>query len=476
MELVVEKQDLSIIDRLSKAKFKLWLRFRFFAYLIEHMMYIEDNSISTLCVDRYGRCYYNPEFLKTLTEPELMGVLCHEVLHLALKHPERGTGRNIIVNGMSLWNVAIDIVVNYTVLSNKTDGTTLSLPSTVIIPDLEDEGSIEIFGCTIDHINKRSSEEIYDMLKTQMKENGAKELNQPQPRQSGKDDQESESDEDSEQDSGTGNDDEDEEGNNKNVSDEDKKKKEQDRDRRKRGGFDNHDFEKKPDQEGKPGKAGKPGKKLREINWDPIIQVAMNHAKQAGQSPAGLGREFDVYQRGFINWRSILSRIVSSYSQKSYCWTRPDKRLIPFDIYIPHVTGESTKVLFSIDTSGSISREELSKYFTEIISLAKSFDDVELRVLTHDVEVHDDYYVANGNIKKIEAIVPHGGGGTSHIPLYEYIEQKKYNKGNNILISMTDGYSSFPDKPTIETVFVLAGTYSVQSLPPWKKKVIELLS
>jgi len=27
MELVIEKQDLSVIDRMSKAKFKLWLRF-----------------------------------------------------------------------------------------------------------------------------------------------------------------------------------------------------------------------------------------------------------------------------------------------------------------------------------------------------------------------------------------------------------------------------------------------------------------
>jgi len=472
MELVIEKQDLSVIDRMSKAKFKLWLRFRFFAYLIEHMMFIEDNSIDTLGVDRYGRCYYNPEFLKALSESELMGVLCHEVLHLALKHPERGTGRNVIVNGVSLWNIAIDIVVNYTVLSNKTKDGNLNLPQSGIIPDLEDEGSIEIFGCIIDHIEKRSSEEIYDMLKTQMKENGAKELNQPQPGQSGKDNQESESGEGS----GEGNEDEDKEGKDTNDSDEDKKKKEQNKDRIRRGGFDNHDFEKKPEQEGKSGKAGKAGKKLREINWDPIIQVAMNHAKQAGQSPAGFGREFDVYQKGFINWRSILSRIVSSSSQKSYCWSRPDKRLIPFDIYIPHVTGESTKVLFSIDTSGSISREELSKYFTEIVSLARSFDDVELRVITHDVEVHDDYYIANGNIKKIEAIVPHGGGGSSMVPLYEYIEQKKYNKGNNVLISMTDGYLEFPERPTIDTIFVLAGNYSVQSLPSWKKKVVEILS
>jgi predicted metal-dependent peptidase len=430
---------ISTKDRLSRIRYQVWLKFRFFAFLIEHMTFIEDSSNETIGVDRYARCFYNPQFLQRLDDSELIGVMCHEVLHLALKHPERGQGRDIFVHGTSLFNVAIDILVNYICLKNG-----FKLPTCGIIPSLDNGGSINYYGYFIDNIEKRCVEEIYDMLKTQMIQNKEK--------------TQKESDGD-----GSGN--------------ESEKDSKEEKERKNRGGFDSHDFSNKPGEgkEGSPDRPGKAGKKLREINWDSIIQVALNQAKQIGQSPAGFGREFDVYQKGFINWRHILSRIVASASPKGYSWTRPDRRFIPFDIYIPHVTGETTKVLFSIDTSGSISKEDLSKYITEIISLAKSFDGVELRILTHDTDVHDDFYVGNGSIEKIKKLVPHGGGGTTHVRLYEYIKEKKYDRGNNILISMTDGFSEYPERPSIDTIFVLAGHYSVQSLPPWKQKVIELL-
>jgi len=440
MELATIKKELSIADRLSKTRYKIWLRFRFFAFLIEHITFIENSSDETIGVDRYARCFYNPQFLNRLSEDELIGVMCHEVLHLALKHPERGQGRDIFVGGVSLFNVAIDILVNYIVLKNG-----LKLPTCGIIPDMADEGSINYHGCYIDKIEKRCVEEIYDMLKTQMIQNKEK------------------AQKESEDGDGSGN------------ESKDGKESKEEKERKNRGGFDSHDFSKKPGEEGSSDRPGKAGKKLREVNWDSVIQVALNQAKQIGQTPAGFGREFDVYQKGFINWRHVLSRIVASASPKEYNWEQPDKRLIPFDIYIPHVVGEQVKVLFSIDTSGSISKDELSKYITEIISLSRSFDDVEMRILTHDVDVHDDYFVGNGSIAKIKNIALHGGGGTSHFPLYEYIKEKKYNKGNNLLVSMTDGFSQFPDKPSIDTIFVLSSKGSIQSLPAWKHHVIELL-
>lgn len=457
------KSPMSILDRFSRVKYKLWKKFRFFAFLIEHLTFIENASIGTAAINRYGHFSYSPNFLNGLSDDELMGLTCHEVLHLALKHPERGQGRDLFVGGASLFNVAIDILVNYICLKNG-----LVLPKCGIIPDLKDGGSIDYQGCYIDNIEKKCVEEIYDILKTNAIQNKEKIKNG-----SDESDKGDGSDKGNESDEGNGSDGKDEsenESSSKSGKDADKREKE----KQHRGGFDCHDFSKKPEEE-QSNRVGKTGKKLRDINWDAVIQVALNNAKQIGQSPAGFGREFEVYQKGFINWRQVLARIVASASPRGYSWESPDRRLIPFDIYIPHVTGDTVKVLFSIDTSGSISKDELSKYITEIISLSKSFDGVEMRILTHDVEVHDDYFVGNGSIAKIKTIALHGGGGTSHTPLYEYIERKKYNRGRNLLVSMTDGFSQFPDKPSIDTIFVLSSKGSIQHLPSWRGKVIELL-
>lgn len=50
---------------------------------------------------------YNPDFAATLTDPELLGVVAHEVIHCALGHPYRCAGRDI-----KEWNVAADYAAN----------------------------------------------------------------------------------------------------------------------------------------------------------------------------------------------------------------------------------------------------------------------------------------------------------------------------------------------------------------------------
>ena len=138
------------------------------------------------------------------------------------------------------------------------------------------------------------------------------------------------------------------------------------------------------------------------------------------------------------------------------------------------MTGESTKVICSIDTSGSISPHELGQYVSEMLGLARSFANVEMRVLTHDVEVHDDIPIRNGDVNKIKRIKVHGGGGTSHRPLFDYIEQRKNQWDTKLLISFTDGYSDFPEKrPDVDTIFVLAGSHvPKENMPKWADVIV----
>lgn len=105
----------------------------FFATLLLKLTRVEDPTAPTMWTD--GRHIgYNPTFVEKLSRDELMGVLAHEVLHVAnLHHLRRGT-RN-----PRAWNVATDAAINHIV---KEAG--MSLPAGCI-PPIANKSSEEIY-------------------------------------------------------------------------------------------------------------------------------------------------------------------------------------------------------------------------------------------------------------------------------------------------------------------------------------------
>lgn len=72
-------------DRIAKAREWLVLDQPFFGVLLLRLKVVEDMSCKTFWVDGVN-LGYNPAYLQKLTDPELRGVLCHEVLHVANGH------------------------------------------------------------------------------------------------------------------------------------------------------------------------------------------------------------------------------------------------------------------------------------------------------------------------------------------------------------------------------------------------------
>lgn len=95
---------------MSKAKVRLLLtddaRSAFFATLAMRLKYSPCWDIDTAATDG-RRLLYNPDFMLTLSEEEVLGVLAHEVLHCTNNHMTRREGREA-----KLWNVACDLAIN----------------------------------------------------------------------------------------------------------------------------------------------------------------------------------------------------------------------------------------------------------------------------------------------------------------------------------------------------------------------------
>lgn len=412
---------LSAEEKILKAKIALVDQSPFFGYLSYHLQQKEDKyhqlpPWGRIGVDIKGNMLFNPEYINSLKEKEIKGVVCHELLHIAMLHFLRRGSRMPVK-----WNFAIDLAVNSILLRNG-----FSLPKGGVTADNADEFSMD--NKKIDKVSEKSAENIYDELPDMP----FLEFIQSLLNQRG--------------DGGQG------ESNGYSI-----------------GGFkpfDYHDDSKFITAEDRL--------KL-ENEWNSKIEEAAILSKKRGKLPFGMERYLKDLHKSEINWRHLLQRHIVTSIPSDFTWTRRSKRSLSVGTYLPNTTREKIEVIVAVDTSGSIGAEELHDFMSEIVGMAKAYSNrISMRLLTHDSKVHDDYTIENGNVEKIKSIKIHGGGGTAHLPVFEYVKDKI--RRCNVIICFTDGDSDLNSfdlkKFPMKKIFVISQNGHAQQIEDTKRNVI----
>jgi len=150
-------------DKIIKARVGLQKTHPFFSYLALHLEPIACDptnktgpQVPTMGVDNRGNMYYNPDFVNKMTQEEVKGVVCHEVMHVALEHLKGLKSKDVKVS-----NVAQDIVINDIILENQ-----LQLPKEGLLPqnhEITINGNIKI-----QKIDKKPWEQIYHELEKKL--------------------------------------------------------------------------------------------------------------------------------------------------------------------------------------------------------------------------------------------------------------------------------------------------------------------
>ena len=96
----------TVKQKLAKARTCLILDHPFFGALLMRLKMVEDAGIPTACTDGQ-QIRYNPEFFDCLQLQEVVGVLAHEVLHIANGHCWRRDSRD-----PQGWNISTDMSIN----------------------------------------------------------------------------------------------------------------------------------------------------------------------------------------------------------------------------------------------------------------------------------------------------------------------------------------------------------------------------
>ena len=97
------------VSKLDKAKVAIGLDHPFFASILYKRPLVERKDIPTLGVNARGTIYYNPDFIESLTVPQIVWGLAHEVGHVIGQHATRRGQRD-----HGKWNYAGDAWINDT--------------------------------------------------------------------------------------------------------------------------------------------------------------------------------------------------------------------------------------------------------------------------------------------------------------------------------------------------------------------------
>lgn len=429
--------------------------------------------------------YMNPNFVLQISLPELVFIVMHEVMHVAMCHPYRRSNKD-----PECWGIAVDYFVNEHLI----DEFRLPRNNEPVQILLKDGG---VFNKTSSDINKYkialpssacvnpnvklstdTAESLYNELmnlKQQQQEqqnNGQGDSNQSGENSEGSSSsggsgsQQNSQNQDSSQDSSqncqgnqSGNNQGDQQGNesadgneNNNGNDSNGNGSGQPKDKDNNGNESNsgQNSNGNGDENSLDGKIFR-GHKINSKNANDILKdssepVSKEQAKQLAQAVLaravtlakknipGWGTEsVDPIERMIldtlapkINWKTLLKNYLTFASQKVNTFAAPDKRFRSRGMIMPgpkQLENDSLEnVKVCIDTSGSIGNKELGMAMNQIKQLLKVYK-AKAELIYWDTKVAAVYDFKN--VDELVKAIPKGGGGTDPNCIFEYFETNR---------------------------------------------------
>ena len=366
-------------------------KLRFFGSMLLHGETTCTDAVPTAATDGINT-YFNPEFVQTLDDKELLFVAIHECMHKVYKH--LFIWKKLRKEDPLLTNMANDYVINPMIRDLDPEERFLCIPR---YKDGPKKGEVM---CLIDdNFEGMDTKQVIDILRKENEEN-------PQ----------GEGDEGDEGDEGGDSDPEYSEKIMKRAEDQ----------------HDDHNYGEDGDTE------------EASIELDRAIRQAV---EVAGAGADGVAREIMKLLAVETPWQDILAEFIKQQVKGGgqTTWRKYNRRLIGSDIYMPSMLDERAgSVVVAIDTSGSIPQDILTKFLSELKAIVTDVVPEKLHLMYWGStvcaeETYDEMTYANLE----DSTKPKGGGGTRPACVQERVgDGVKTGAYQNLdaVIVLTDGY------------------------------------
>lgn len=186
-----------------------------------------------------------------------------------------------------------------------------------------------------------------------------------------------------------------------------------------------------------------------------ILQAAAV-AKSRGKIPAGIEGLIEQAKEAKVDWRDVLRSHIGGARPDDYTWARPNRKMIgAHDLYMPSAQrfGVGT-VAVAIDTSGSVSDQELQQFLGELNSIIDDTGPDRVIVMQCDAKLQDvTEYQAGEHIEKFKV---KGRGGTAFRPPFEYIDLDGIRPDSFVYLTDLECYD-FPLAPDYPVLWISTG-------------------
>ncbi len=404
-----------ILTKLAAARTRLIMERPFLGALVMHLpLKVGGAGCTTTGTDAQA-FYFNPSFIGNLTLAQTQFVLAHEAMHCAMGHPHR---RNHRVKRR--WDVACDHAVNLILIEEG-----LKPPLHGI---LADQNYLTL-----------SAEEIYPLIPEDTPEESFDQHMFDQDNESG--------------------------------ASPDENERQDNPDAGEAGG---HGKEGQSEAEDKQGSGSQAAQKPNELSssereelaeqWKNRLAAAAQAARQAGKLSQSMMRWVDSLLAPSLPWRALLARFFAVNQRDDYSWRRPSRR--EGDALLPRLSSEGIDVVAAIDTSGSISDDELREFVTELDALKGQVRArVTLLACDHHIAEEAPWEFEPWDTMQLPNEIT-GGGGTDFRPVFDWVENE--NRSPNMLVYFTDAEGDFPKiPPNYPVIWLVKG----KGVVPWGERV-----
>lgn len=431
--------------RLAAAESRPYLATALWALVPIETKWVGTEEIDTLAVDQHWRLYFNPDFVAVLTLKQLSGVLQHEVWHLLRDHVDRAKRMGVTYEKRELWNDAGDAEINDDMVREGTELPNPTLPDHFGLPRglLAEEYYNRICGgpgsgggdaALGNGVASRSQSPSSSSSQTGGGGDGGPEKGTPVLGPPGRG-------------PGSG-----------------------------RCGSCAHGHREPWELPAVAGKVPSISNTEAGLIRRDVARQLREYAKSRGTAPDGMRRwAEEILQPPKVDWRKLLAGAVrASLSHTAGCvdysYSRPSRRQAASQngIILPAMRRPLPTVLVVVDTSGSMSAEDLGLAINEMRGVLRTTGLGRTRFMACDAATGPCQQLRSA--KDAEMI---GGGGTDMRVAVAAAERLRPRP--DTVIILTDGHTPYPEgKPRgMNVIVALVGEdHNEEDVPTWARKVV----
>jgi predicted metal-dependent peptidase len=364
-----------------------------------------------------ARCfYYNPDYIAALSLDQTQFMLAHEALHCALSHFARRQHRV-----KHRWDLACDYAINPLLI----DDGLKPPPNALVMPMYKGMTAEEIYPLLDDNDESESLDKhVYDNdASSRGTDSGMREDDldrRPPPEKPQQSEQGQEADARAEPDQSQG--------------------------------------------AAQPPPLTPDEQETLSVQWQQRMAGAAQQAMQHGKLGGELARMIDHLLQPQLPWRMLLARYMTATARDDYTYMRPSRR--EGDFILPTLRSHQLDLIVAVDTSGSIKDAEMEEFIAEVNAL-KGQVRARVTFLPCDAQLCEGApWIFNPweEFRQPEEI--RGGGGTSFLPVFAWIERQGIRP--DLVVYFTDAQGDFPERvPSYPVVWLVKGKSKV----PWGQRI-----